>query len=77
MDHLVDDKKDLEIVVSPECQAEMDKLITEHPEAQEAIRELFANFRQAYAAMQAGQYDSFEDAMEAISGKRPVPLTDD
>ena len=32
---------------------------------------MFANFHQAADAVQRGQYKSFDDAMEGITGERP------
>lgn len=59
--------KELEIVIMPDVQAEMDS----DPELAEAMRDMFATFRQAEADVKSGKYDTFEDAMEAITGSRP------
>ena len=41
------------------------------PKLKAAAQEMLANIRQAHHAWQSGQYPSFADAMEAITGKRP------
>lgn len=64
------EKKELEIVLTPEIQAQMDA----DPELAKHMREFFANMRQADAAVQNGQYKTMEDAMEAIAGNRPVKI---
>lgn len=66
--------KDLQIIIAPELQAQLDA----DPELAEAMRELFASFRQAHHAVETGTHKSFDEAMEAITGHRPeiVDLTD-
>jgi hypothetical protein len=41
------------------------------PELKAAMQEMLANMRQAHHAWTSGQYASFDDAMEAITGSRP------
>lgn len=62
-----DSEKELEIVILSQVQQEMDA----DPELAKAMREFFANVRQANEAVIAGRYSSFDDAMEAITGRRP------
>ena len=62
--------KELEIVIADAVAAEM----ADDPEMAEAMRDLFAAFHQANHAVATGQYASFEDAMEAITGSRPEPV---
>ena len=62
--------KELEIVILPEAANE----IAADPELANAMKDMFAAFHQANAAVQSGQYASFEDAMEAITGSRPEPV---
>lgn len=58
----------------PAVLEELDRLAKEDPQAAQDARELFAAMRQAHTSWQAGQYDSFEDALEAITGTRPIPV---
>ena len=51
--------------------AEWDKT---DPKKAEAVRSMLANMRQAHAAWLAGQYDSFPEAVEAITGQRPTRI---
>lgn len=44
------------------------------PDLAEAMREIATSMRQAHHAWRSGQYASFEDAMEAITGQRPEPV---
>jgi len=69
-----DDDQDA-VRFTPEAQADFDRLAVEDPETAAVYRELFANMRQAAHAWKTGQYQSFEEAMEAISGKRPEPVS--
>lgn len=58
--------KELLIEVDPHVQAQMDK----DPELARAMKDLFACFHQAAHAVRTGQYESFDEAMEAITGSR-------
>lgn len=49
-------------------------MLAAHPELAKAMREMAANMRQAHHAWKSGQYASFDDAMEAITGERPESL---
>lgn len=51
--------------------------IAADPELAEAMREMAALMRQAHHAWQTGQYASFADALEAITGCRPEPVDPD
>ena len=59
-----------QIVLMPGVQSQMDL----DPEMAEAVRDFSAALRQAMEGVAAGRYDSFEDAMEAITGCRPVRM---
>lgn len=63
-------ENDLKIIIPPAIQAQMDA----NPKLGEAMREIFAAMRQAHHAVQSGQYATFDDAMEAITGCRPEPV---
>jgi hypothetical protein len=58
---------DLKIKLSDEVKEQMEK----DPELKKVLGELFANFHQAADAVKRGQYASFDDAMEGITGERP------
>lgn len=58
--------KEFTVEVSDQVKAEMEA----NPELAAALREFFANCHQADAAVEAGQYATFEDAIEAITGQR-------
>lgn len=47
------------------------------PELAEALRDMGAVLLQAMEGFASGKYDSFEDAMEAITGERPERIVDD
>ena len=64
---------ELKVELSDQVKAQM----AADPELAEAMREMIANFHQAHAAVKAGQYKTFDEAMEAITGERPVPVTGD
>lgn len=49
----------------------------EDPVAGAALMELLANMRQAHAAWQEGKYDTFKDAMFAVSGKNPEVINEE
>jgi hypothetical protein len=68
------DTTELDVIILPEAQAELDKIAAEHPEVREVVREFMANVRQARQGVIEGRYASFEDAMEAITGSRPEPM---
>lgn len=68
--------QDFEIVFSPAAAAQLAQIATCDPAAGEKIKEMLANMRQAHQAVQEGRYASFEDALEAITGERPVPVTE-
>ena len=58
---------DLKIKLSDQVKDQVEK----HPELKEILGELFANFHQAADGVKRGQYKSFDDAMEFITGQRP------
>ena len=59
--------EDIEIVIMPQVQESMDS----DPELAKAMKEFLANVHQANEAVKSGRYESFDDAMEAITGNRP------
>lgn len=61
----------IEIVMSDQVKSAMEA----DSELAAAMREMFANMRQAQHAVDEGRYPTFEDALEAITGKRPTPAT--
>lgn len=61
-------EQDLKIELSPEAQAKLDKA---PPDIKAKMQELFATFHQAMDAVKRGQHETFEDAMQAITGNRP------
>jgi len=64
---VTEEKKDLEVVIMPECQAQIDA----DPELAKAMREFAAIARQAQAGVESGQYKDFNDAMFVLTGNRP------
>lgn len=54
----------------PEVQAQLDA----DPEMAKAVKEFMAMMHQAHHAVQTGQHKTMEDAVEAISGSRPMPI---
>ena len=58
---------ELKIKISDQVKEQMEK----DPELKKVLGEMFANFHQAADAVQRGQYESFDDAMEGITGQRP------
>jgi len=70
---MADDDKELKIKVSDQVKKDMEK----NPELKKVLGELFANFHQAADAVKRGQYKSFDDAMEGITGQRPQKVEED
>lgn len=64
------ESKPLEILFSPEVEEQM----RNDPKLAEAVRRLTASFRQADHAVKTGQHKTFDEAMEAITGSRPVAV---
>lgn len=64
--------KELEVVYSKQVKAKM----AGDPEIAAMVKEMAANFRQAMWAVGEGHYNSFDDAIEAITGSRPRKLDD-
>ena len=58
---------ELKIKISDEVKEQMEK----DPELKKVLGELFANFHQAMEGVKNGQYKSFDEGMEAITGERP------
>jgi hypothetical protein len=57
--------------VLPEAQAKLDAA---PPDIKAKMKELLANFHQAIEAVKRGEHETFEDAMQAITGHRPEKL---
>ena len=64
----MDDKKDFTVELSDQVK----KQIADDPEVAAALREFAAIFRQAEAGVRSGQYKTIDDAMEILTGARPV-----
>lgn len=64
--------KEPTVIIADEVKEEMEK----DPDLAEALRDFAAMARQAMQGVQDGKYKSFDDAMEAISGSRPVKILD-
>lgn len=47
------------------------------PKLAEFLREFGATARQALAGIQSGQYESFDEAMEKLTGHRPTRVDED
>ena len=62
--------KDLQVEISPEVEEQ----IANDPELAEALKSFLAAMHQANHAVQTGKHASLEDAMEAITGHRPMPV---
>lgn len=67
---MTDAKKDLEIPISDQVRAQMDA----DAALKAALTELVAIFHQAQQAVDEGRYLTFDDAMFALTGQRPVPV---
>lgn len=50
---------------------EVKKAAAEDPKKAEFLREIGAIFRQVLLGVQTGQYASFEEGMETLTGKKP------
>lgn len=61
-----------EIVLSDQVKKQME----ENPDLAEDMREVSALFRQAMQLVHDGKYETFPDAMEALTGRRPVAVGD-
>lgn len=68
------DDPDDRLRFAPEALAEIEAMMASDPAAAVALRDLLATMRQAAHAWHSGQYASFEDAMEALTGSRPQPV---
>lgn len=69
------DEKDKELTIefTDEVKAKLDA----DPKMAAAVRDLLAAIHQAHHAVQAGQHKTMEDALEAITGFRPVAIDPD
>ena len=62
------------IEFAPGVLEDIKELAARDPKAAEAFRIMMANMRNAHQAWRSGRYPSFEDAVEAITGNRPVKV---
>ncbi len=67
------EKDEMKVVLSPKVQA----TIAADPEKAKAIKEFIAVLHQAVQGVETGQYKSFDDAMEALTGSRPEFIPDE
>jgi ATP-dependent protease HslVU (ClpYQ) ATPase subunit len=73
MEDGMDDDKELKIEILDQVKDEMAK----DAELAEVIADFMAMLHQANDAVKRGQYETMEDAMEAITGNRPVQINPD
>ena len=64
------DKKELEIELSDQVK----KAMAKDPKLAEYMRNFIATLHQARHGVDTGQYDSMDDAMEALTGSRPEKI---
>lgn len=64
---------ELEIRLTPQAQVQMDKIASKDPNFNSAMKSLFADMHQAWAAWKSGQYPTFESALEAL-GRKLEPI---
>lgn len=67
-----EEEKEYKVIYSDLVKKQME----EDPELAKAIREFTAAMRQALHAVETGQHKTLDDAVEAITGNRPVPVDD-
>ena len=58
------------VILSDQVKEQMAK----DPEIAKAMQAISADFRQAMQLVSDGKYASFDDAIEALTGKRPQPV---
>lgn len=61
----------------PQAVADLERIAETDPEGAKEIGEALSAMREAAQAWRAGQFDSFEDAVEALTGQRPQPVFDE
>lgn len=66
-------KQDVQVILTPEVEA----AAAQDPELAEMIRDFVACFRQGVYGVETGQYKSLDDALEALLGSRPEPVTEE
>ena len=69
-----DDNNDLKIDFAPGAAEQIAAMTEKDPALREALTEMLANMRQAHHAVKTGRYRTFDDAIEAITGKRPEKI---
>lgn len=68
----MDDDKELKIEILDQVKDD----IAKDPELAEIVADFTAALHQAHDAVKRGQYKTMEDAMEALTGNRPVRIDD-
>lgn len=66
----MDNDKDLEVVLSDQVKQQM----AADPELATAMKSFLEVVHTANEGLQSGKYDSFEDAIFALTGERPEPV---
>lgn len=66
------DDDELNIELLPQVQEQMDK----DPAAAAAMKSFLEVLHQAHAGVQAGQYKTIDDGIEALTGNRPRKIVD-
>jgi len=61
----------------PQAVADLERIAEDDPEGAREIDEALTTMREAAQAWRNGQFASFEDAMEALTGQRPQPVFDE
>ncbi len=64
------EKKDLTVEFTPQVEQQM----AEDPKLAEALRDFIAVLHQAKDGVERGQYKTMDDAIESITGNRPMKL---
>lgn len=60
--------------IHPQAVADLERIAEEDPEGAKEIGEALTAMREAAQAWRNGQFASFEDALEALTGQRPQPI---
>lgn len=64
------DKPELTVLLSDQVKEAM----AEDADVAKMMKDMIAVFHQAQHAVDTGQHETFEDAVEAITGNRPEPI---
>lgn len=60
-------EKEFQVIISDQVKADAEK----NPELAKALKEFAAMARQAMHGVETGKYESFDEAMEVLTGHRP------